>query len=184
MPELPRAKSARLSKDFGIRPEDAWILVAEVEIADLFERMGKKAPPQKVALWIRGPLKKQLNYRELTLKQSGLREEWLSELFDMFETGDLSDKAMEQTLIALFEKKKSPRTIATELNLIKMKDTREIDAAIETAIDSNPKAIEDFRAGNEKSLNFIVGNVIKMTKGRADSKLVRELVLKKIKEKK
>jgi aspartyl-tRNA(Asn)/glutamyl-tRNA(Gln) amidotransferase subunit B len=184
MPELPRAKAARLSKDFGIRPEDAWILVAEVEIADLFEKMAKKAAPQKVALWIRGALKKQLNYRELTMKQSGLREEWLSELFEMFETAELSDKAMEQTLIALFSMKKSPRKIATELDLLMTKDPKEIDRVIDAVVAENPKSIEDYKAGNEKALNFVVGNAIKLLKGKADSKLVRELILKKIKEKK
>ncbi|VVB73733.1 Aspartyl/glutamyl-tRNA(Asn/Gln) amidotransferase subunit B [uncultured archaeon] len=184
MPELPRAKAARLSKDFGIRPEDAWILVAEVEIANLFERMAKRAIPQKIALWIRGPLKKQLNYRELTLKRSGLKEEWLSELFGMFEAGEVSDKGMEQTLIALFEKKKSPKTIATEMDLLMTKDTKEIGRIIDTVVEGNPKSIADYKAGNEKALNFVVGNAIKLLKGRADSKLVRELVLKKIKEKK
>jgi len=184
MPELPRAKSARLSKDFGIRSEDAWILVAEVEIADLFEKMAKKAAPQKVALWIRGPLKKQLNYRELTMRQSGLNEEWLSELFDMFETAELSDKAMEQTLIALFDMKRSPRKIATELDLLMTKDTKEIDRVIEAVVNENPKSIEDYKAGNEKALNFVIGNAIKLLKGKADSKLVRELILKRIKEKK
>ena len=184
MPELPRAKSARLSKEFGIRPDDAWILVAEVEIADLFEKMAKKATPQKVALWIRGALKKQLNYRELTMKQSGLKEEWLSELFEMFETAELSDKAMEQTLIALFNMKRSPRKIATELDLLMTKDTKEIDRVIDAVVAENPKSVADYKAGNEKALNFVIGNAIKLLKGKADSKLVRELILKRIKEKK
>lgn len=184
MPELPRAKSERLSKQYGIRPEDAWILVAEGEIADLFEKMSKKGPPKKVALWIRGPLKKQLNYRELLLKHSGLTEELLSELFEMFEGGEVSDKAMEQTLIALFDKKKSPRAIAKEMNLLMINNNKEIERVVETVIAENPKSIDDYKAGNEKALNFVIGNAIKLLKGRADSKLVKDLVLKKIKENK
>ena len=188
MPELPRAKAERFEAQYKIKPDDAWIIVIEMEIAKLFEEMvyniesqGKTIEAQKIASWIRGPLKKQLNYRKLTYAQSEFNASWLTELFVMFSEGELSDRGMEQVLIALFERRKSPKEIANELQLIKTNDLSEIEKYVDEALKSQQKAVEDYLGGNEKTLNFIVGQVIKATKGRADSKVVKELILKKIK---
>ncbi len=188
MPELPRAKAERFETHYKIKPDDAWILVMEMEIAKLFEEMiyniesqGEFIEAQKVASWIRGPLKKQLNYRKMTFAESQLNTSWLTELFVMFNKGELSDRGMEQVLIALFEKKKGPKEIANELQLIKTNDLSEIERYVDETLESQQKAIEDYLSGNEKTLNFIVGQVIKATRGRVDSKVVKELILKKIK---
>jgi aspartyl-tRNA(Asn)/glutamyl-tRNA(Gln) amidotransferase subunit B len=180
MPELPRAKAKRFSDDYRIRGEDAWILVSEIGIANLFEKMSKEFDPQQVALWIRGPLKKQLNYRDLCLKDAGIKEEWLSSTLSMFLRGEVTDKGMEQILIAMIDKKKDPRVLKKELGLEKMEDLKEIGNIVDSVIAANQKAIADYKAGEEKALNFIVGQVVRMTKGKVDSKLAKELILKKI----
>jgi len=180
MPELPRAKSQRLTQDYKIREEDAWILVSEIEIANLFEKMAKEFDPQQVALWIRGPLKKQLNYRNLGLKEAVAKEQWLSSLLSMFLKGEVTDKGMEQILIAMIDKKKDPKALKKELGLEKIEDMAEIEKVVDSVIAANQKAIADYKAGEEKALNFIVGQVVRMTKGKVDSKLAKELILKKI----
>ncbi|MCS7109506.1 MAG: Asp-tRNA(Asn)/Glu-tRNA(Gln) amidotransferase subunit GatB [Candidatus Micrarchaeota archaeon] len=188
MPELPRAKAERFERNYKIKSDDAWILSMDMHLARLFEEMVFKVESkgfiidaQKIASWIRGPLKKQLNYRNLSFSDSGLNSEWLSDLFIMFMKGDLTDRGAEQVLIKMIEKKENPSKIASELNLLKLNDTSQLEAIVEKIISSNEKAVKDYLGGNEKTLNFLIGQVIKESKGRADSKLVKEIILRKIK---
>ena len=183
MPELPRAKAARFAETYKIRGEDAWILVSEIEVANLFEQLSKGFEPQKVALWIRGPLKKQLNYRDLMLKDlmdKGVKEQWLTAVLSMFLNEEVTDKGMEQILIGVIDKKKDPAILKRELGLEKIEDLKEIEKIIDSVVAANQKAINDYNTCEEKALNFVVGQVVRMTKGKIDSKLAKELILKKI----
>jgi len=180
LPELPRAKSARFVSEYNIREDNAWIIVAEPEMANMFEKLAKVHDANKLSLWIRGPLKKQLNYRNLTLKKSGLKEEWISSVVSMFLEGKVTDRGMETLLIALLDKKEDPEKLAKDLDLLKIQDQSIIDKEIVTVLAANEKAINDYKRGEEKSLNFLVGQVIKATKGKADSQLVKKLIIEKI----
>ncbi|MEM4133742.1 MAG: Asp-tRNA(Asn)/Glu-tRNA(Gln) amidotransferase subunit GatB [Candidatus Micrarchaeia archaeon] len=188
MPELPRAKAARFETQYKIKSDDAWILSMDMHLARLFEEMvfkveskGTIIEAQKIASWIRGPLKKQLNYRNLSYSDSGLNSEWLSDLFIMFYKGDLTDRGTEQVLIKMIETKENPSKIASDLNLLKISDISELEKIIDKIILSQEKAVQDYLSGNEKTLNFLIGQVIKETKGRADSKVVKELILQRLK---
>lgn len=145
LPELPRAKADRFVSQYGIRPDDAWMLVGEVELANLFERMSKKFQPQKSALWIRGPLKKQLNYREMTLGESDLKEDDLYSVFDDFLKGNLTDDGMEKALIELLDKKAPYNELRQTLG--KITDMAEIKKAVDSVLARNEKAIADYRRG-------------------------------------
>jgi aspartyl-tRNA(Asn)/glutamyl-tRNA(Gln) amidotransferase subunit B len=185
IPELPRQKSDRFVSDYGIKPDDAWILVSEIELANLFESMSKelKGKEQAIASWIRGPLKKQLNYRDLTFKASGLSKNDSVLLFKEFSSGFITDDGMEKALIEMLDKKISYSDVISTLNLGKINDSLELEEIVNGIIAKNPKPVEDYKAGNEKSLNFLVGQVVKETEGRADSKAVKEIIIKKIKTK-
>jgi aspartyl-tRNA(Asn)/glutamyl-tRNA(Gln) amidotransferase subunit B len=182
MPELPRAKSERFVKQYSIRPEDAWIVVSEIELADMFESMAKKFEPQKLVLWLRGPVKKQLNYRNIALAQSGLGVADLSSLFNDFIDGNITDDGMENALIALLDRKVPYSSIRQDL--MKITDVSEVEKAVDTvlALPESAPAVADYLKGSEKALNFVIGRIMKETKGKADSKTVKELVLRKIKK--
>ena len=182
IPELPRQKSARFVSDYSIKPDDAWILVSEIELANLFEDMVKenKGREQALASWIRGPLKKQLNYRNLLFKDSGLVEAGLSGLFGDFSDGKITDDGMEMALIAILDKKKDYETIKKELGIGKIMNIGEVDQLTSSVLKENPKVVEDYKKGGEKSLNFLVGQVVKLTKGKADARVVKDLIKKKV----
>jgi aspartyl-tRNA(Asn)/glutamyl-tRNA(Gln) amidotransferase subunit B len=182
IPELPRQKSERFVSDYSIKPDDAWILVSEIELANLFEEMVKenKDREQALASWIRGPLKKQLNYRNLLFKDSGLKKKDVVELFNEFSSSKITDDGMEMALIAMLDKKTSYADVKLALNLVKIDDTAELEGIVKEMISKNPKAVEDYKKGGEKSLNFLVGQIMKLAKGRADSRVVKELIKKKI----
>jgi aspartyl-tRNA(Asn)/glutamyl-tRNA(Gln) amidotransferase subunit B len=180
MPELPRAKAERFVRQYNIRSEDAWIIVSEIELADMFEEMVKFCEPKNLAMWIRGPLKKQLNYRDILFKQSGLKLKDLIELYDDFSKGRITDDGMEKALVTLLDKHISYASIRDEILVIT--DMLEIEGAIESIL-AQPQsiaAIEDYKKGNEKALNFIIGKIMKESKGRMDSKTIREIILNKI----
>jgi len=185
IPELPRQKSDRFVSDYRIKPDDAWILVSEIELANLFESMSKelKGKEQAIASWIRGPLKKQLNYRDLTFKSSGLIKNDSVLLFKEFSSGFITDDGMEKALIEMLDKKIGYSDVRLTLNLGKINDSLELEGIVDEIIAKNPKPVEDYKVGNEKSLNFLVGQVVKETEGRADSKAVKEIIIKKIKAK-
>ena len=189
LPELPRQKAERLEKQYKIKQDGAWILSMDMNLAKLFEELvfkveskGVIIDAQKIASWIRGPLKKQLNYRKITYAESCLNSEWISDLLVMFFKDELTDRGAEQVLIAMIDKKENPREAAEKMNLLKSKDQGEVERFVDEVLSSQKKAVDDYLAGNEKSLNFLIGQVIKATKGRADSKVVKELILKKIKK--
>ena len=183
IPELPRQKSDRFVSEYEIKADDAWILVSEIELANLFEFMSKsfKGREQAVASWIRGPLKKQLNYRNMTFKSSGLNKNDVVGLFGEFSTGSITDDGMEKALIEMLDKKASYVEVRLTLNLGKIQDSHELEEIVDEIIAKNPKPVEDYKNGNEKSLNFLVGQVVKETEGRADSKSVKEIIIKKVK---
>ncbi|MBI4399856.1 Asp-tRNA(Asn)/Glu-tRNA(Gln) amidotransferase subunit GatB [Candidatus Micrarchaeota archaeon] len=178
IPELPRDKARRLVKQFRIKEEDAWILVSEKEVADLFEELAKEIDPQACASWLRGPLKKQLNYRNLLLKDSGLSKQHIKELIQMYVKNEITDKIADELLISLFKESKSPRKMAEELGLKTISNVNEIEEIVKKIIKESPKAVEDYSNGEEKALHFLSGKVMKETKGRASPEIVRDLLKK------
>ncbi|VVB66687.1 Aspartyl/glutamyl-tRNA(Asn/Gln) amidotransferase subunit B [Candidatus Gugararchaeum adminiculabundum] len=179
MPELPRAKVERFVKSYKIREDSAWVVCGELELANLFEKLAKEIDPQKLAFWISGPLKKQLNYRTLFFKESGLRESDIKTLSSKFIAGEITDKVMEQKLIEMLNAQASGKHFELKLEeVIKISDSVELEKIVKQAIASNPKVVEDFKAGNDKSLNFLAGQIMKQTKGRADAQAVMQLIRK------
>ncbi len=189
--ELPDARAARISAEYGIAAADAGVITIEKEFADVYEQLAKKSDAQKLANWMRGPLRKQLNYRNLLFRNSGLNWKHVGGLFEMLSAGKITDKAADAVLISMLdtdvlvkargrgeyvELKEMPQDIAKALGLLRSSDTRAIRAACEEAVKENRKAADDYKAGNAKSLFFIVGKVMEKTRGTADAREVERIV--------
>lgn len=192
--ELPDARAERMARRYKIGDEDAMVLVAEKEFADAYEELAKAFDAQKLANWMRGPLRKQLNYRNLLYRNSGLSKAHVSEIYGMFSSGKVTDKAADQVLISMLDSKEMaeardsgkpaagamPLGIAKSLGLLKAKDLAAVKKACEEAIKENSKAVLDYKGGNAKSLHFLVGKVMQKTKGTADAteaeKILREMM--------
>ncbi len=181
LPELPREKANRIAKEYGIKNEDAWVLASEKELADLFESLASEFDAQPFAYWLRGPLKKQLNYRNLTYNESKLTPEHVEELYSMLVKKEVTDKVADQLLIKMLEEPQArPRATANKLGLIRIDNENAIERVIDEVISENPKAAEDYKKGEEKALHFLAGKVMAKTKGRAAPEIVQAILKKKL----
>ncbi len=173
--ELPDTRAERLSNQYKINKDDASVLVIEREFADAYESAVGKFEAQKFANWMRGPLRRQLNYGNLAFRKSGLTAERIGELYDLFSSGSITDKATDQILIKMLNGNVgAPGIIALSSGLMKSADSAALKDACMKAVKENEKAVTDFKAGNQKSLFFLVGKVMQETKGTFDAKEIAE----------
>jgi len=181
IPELPRAKADRFMKHYGITHEEARVIVSEKRMADSFEEMVKEIDSKFLASFIRGMLKKQLNYRSLSFAKSGLKNQRIVELLSILKDKCITEKTAEQTLIRMLDE--NPDISAEEVakEHTRISDDEELEKLVEEVIRENPKPVEDYKAGSEKSIHFLSGKVMQKTKGRAEARIVMEILKKKLK---
>jgi aspartyl-tRNA(Asn)/glutamyl-tRNA(Gln) amidotransferase subunit B len=196
LPELPQEKFERFREEYGLGDKLVESLVTEAELADDFEELAEKFDADLVASWMSGDLKKVLNYNELTYSESDLSKEFVEELLEMIRDDEISDRNAEKLLrdklgsedqvvqvpaTKLNAESPGPRVIAEQNDLLKAEED-EIDGFVKEAIDENPEAVEDFESGEEEAVNFLVGQVMEKSQGKADPKTAREKILEELED--
>ncbi len=179
LPELPEQKYLRFIKEYGISQKLSESLVSELDIANLFEEIARKINPKLAASWIAGPLKKTLNWNNLRWKNSGLKKEWILNLLKIFERGEITDRNTELTIRKMVEEKKPPEEIIKKYSFAKTK-IKDLDETIDKILERNKQAVKDYKTGQKKALDFLIGQIIKETQGRIDPKEIREILKKKL----
>ena len=178
MPEAPHHKVERFFKDYGIDEESAKVLTSELDLAIAYEEVVKEIDPIFAAKWMRDELKRVLSYNKLDYADSGISVENLVEFLNMLQNKEITTKAGQRIIEQMPNNDKSPKQIAEELGLLGVVKEDEVLAAVKQAIDENPKAVQDYHDGQKASLNFLVGQVMRLTRGKADPgetvKLLRE----------
>jgi aspartyl-tRNA(Asn)/glutamyl-tRNA(Gln) amidotransferase subunit B len=179
MPELPAARRARYTAEFGLSGYDAAVLAADREIAEFFDRAVQRYPqPKTVANWINGDVRRSLG--EETIDRAGLTPEGLAELLQMVDRGDVNRAQAVQVLEELVRSGGSPRAIADARGFKQVSDVGALAAAIDEAIANNPKSVGDYRSGKTQALGFLVGQVMKATRGQANPALVNRLLAERL----
>ena len=184
LPELPDARKHRFMEDFGLTAYDASVLVAEKETADFYEAVvageqGRR-DPKTAANWIMGELFGALNRSSLDLAESPVDAAGLGGLIDLIADGTISGRIAKEVFDAMWESGKPAADIVAEKGLKQISDSGAIEAMIEEIIAGNPAQVEQYRAGNAKVIGWFVGQVLKETQGKANPKLVNELLRKKL----
>jgi aspartyl-tRNA(Asn)/glutamyl-tRNA(Gln) amidotransferase subunit B len=175
LPELPAAKRARFQKEYGLGDYDAKVLAASREMSDFFERAAKlSGKPKPVANWLVNELNKILNERKLEMAQVKASPEGLAELIALVEAGTVTGASAKEVFAEMVERGAAPADVVREKGLGKVSDAGAIEAAAKAAIEANPRAVADWKAGKEPALKSLIGGVMKATKGRADPKLAEE----------
>ncbi len=176
LPELPDQKYKRFMKDYKLAEAVAESLVSEIDIAELFEEASKKIDPKIAGSFIAGDLKKTLNWNNLRFKQTGLEKDWIINLLKLFEEGKITDRNAEIAIRKMVEEKRDAKEIVEKYNLLKTK--LDLENIIKKIIENNQKPVNDYQSGEKKALEFLVGQVMKETKGQVDAKEIREKLVR------
>ena len=182
VPELPRAKRARFVEQYQITPYDAGVLADDVELARYFETAAKNSKKAKnVANWILNDLQSALSSSGKTINDCPIPPEALDELVSLIDSGKISGKQGKEVFGEMFSSGKRAALIVKEKGIEQVSDTGAIEKIVDEVIAANPKPAADFRAGNAGSLNFLKGQVMKLSKGKANPQLAGEILEKKLK---
>jgi len=181
MPELPGQMKARFVENFGVSAYDASLLTSSLALAQYFEAVATATGQGKLAAnWINGELAASLNRDGLDIAQSPVSAERLAGLVVRVADNTLSNKLAKQVFEALWGSELSADAIIERDGLKQVSDVGAIEKMVEEAIAANPKAVEEFRAGKEKALNALAGQVMKASKGKANPAQVQEILKQKL----
>jgi aspartyl-tRNA(Asn)/glutamyl-tRNA(Gln) amidotransferase subunit B len=178
LPEKPAAKIEKYIKEWKIDHVDAEVLSSEIQLAELFEKAAVVVNPVLAAKWLRRELLRVLNYNKKELDEIALDEKHVIQLLKLVENRKITDETAKKILEQLVEKEFDVDEYVEKNDLYSVGETDVLEKYCEEAIAENPKAVSDFKAGNEKALNFIVGSVMKKSKGKATPKEVNEILKK------
>lgn len=182
LPELPDSRKARYIKDYGLTSYDADILTSTKSIADFFEESLTYSKDAKaIANWIMGDLLAYLNQQNLTINESKITSKNFGEMLNLIENGTISGKIAKMVFKEIIETGKSPTVIVEEQGLVQISDESEIEGIINQILDNNQQSVEDYRNGKQQALGFLVGQVMKETKGKANPQIVNKLLMNKLK---
>ena len=182
MPELPEERKARYTNDFGLNEHDINVLIANKELGDFFEETMKYSKNAKgVCNWLLGEVQGWLNKHEQTIVNTELKPEALAKLVEMIDTNEISSKQAKE-LIDDIMTGKDPAESAKEKGLQQVTNTDELANMIKDVLDENTQAIEDFKAGKGRAVGFLVGQVMKKSKGQANPGLVNQILQEELKK--
>ena len=181
VPELPKAKRARFVQQYQVSPYDAAVLANDLELAKYFEAAVQGAKNSKnVANWILNDLQNALSAAGKTIGGCPIAPEALDELVNLIDTGTISGKQGKEVFAEMFATGRSAAAIVKEKGIEQLSDVSAIEALCDQVIAANPKPVSDFKAGNVASLNFLKGQVIRLSKGKANPRLVGEILEQKL----
>ncbi len=181
LPELPAAKRARFVKDYGLTAYDAGVLTGEQELAAWFEagaRNGKN--PKGLANWIMGDMAARMKESGAELANLKFDQAKLVNLVSLVDAGKISSKQAKEVFAEMFETGKAPDAIVREKGMEQVSDPKAIEGAVDKVLAENPSVVADYQGGKQGVLGFLVGKVMKETKGQANPKLVNEVLTKKL----
>jgi aspartyl-tRNA(Asn)/glutamyl-tRNA(Gln) amidotransferase subunit B len=182
VPELPKAKRSRFVQQYEVSPYDAAVLANDLDLARYFEAAAKGAKkPKNVANWILNDLQNALSTVGKTIADCPIPPEALDELVNLIDGGKISGKQGKDVFAEMFASGKSPAAIVKEKGIEQLSDLSAIEILCDEVIAANPKPVADFKSGNVASLNFLKGQVIKLSKGKANPQLAGEILAKKLK---
>jgi aspartyl-tRNA(Asn)/glutamyl-tRNA(Gln) amidotransferase subunit B len=182
VPELPKAKRARFVEEYQVSPYDAAVLANDLELARYFEAAARGAKkPKNIANWILNDLQNALSAAGKEIKECPIPPEALDELVSLIDTGKISGKQGKEVFAEMFATGKRSAAIVKEKGIKQLSDASSIETLCDEVIAANPKPVTDYKAGNLASLNFLKGQVIKLSKGKANPQLVGQILEKKLK---
>ncbi len=181
MSELPDVKKERFMNEWGIAEQDADLLASERSTAEWFEETVKLgADPKAACNWIKGDFMKLLNEESIQIDESRIKPGDLVEILGLIDRGTISGKIAKTVFEEMYKTGKKAGIIVEEKGLVQMSDESGLESIIDDILVKNTDAVDKFKAGENKLMSFFVGQVMKETKGKANPKIVNEILRKKL----
>lgn len=178
IPETPMQKLQKLIKEYKIPRYSAEILTKNIDVIELFEKTIKKIDPKLAIRWVTEELFSVLNYNRKTLDEIEFDAKHFIELLELVEKKEISELKAQEILRSWKEKSFSPKEGIK--NYRQISDRREMERVTEEIIRKNKQAVEDYRSGKKWAINFLIGKVMEATDKRADYKIVKDILIKKL----
>ncbi len=182
--ELPDARRERFVALYGLTPQDAADLTLTRETADYYEavvaELREAAPARLAANWVRGPLFGLVNRDNLAITDARVSPKLLAELLRMLHDGEVNATAAREMLEETYRTGRSPREVAVERGLMQVSDASALGPVVRAVLERNPKAVADFRKGKQQVVGFLIGQVMRETKGTASQDTARTLLLEEL----
>lgn len=181
IPELPDARQKRYMEEWGLPEYDAKVLTVTKEMADFFEgTVANGAEPKLASNWVMGDVSAYLNAEQKELAEVKLTPENLAGMIKLIGNGTISSKIAKQVFKELIENGGDAEAIVKEKGLVQISDEGALLKIIGEVLDNNPQSIEDFKNGKQKAIGFLVGQLMKATKGQANPQMVNKLLVEEM----
>ena len=180
IPELPDQKKDRFIEKFKLSPYEATVLVSDLETSKYFEKVIKNSDVKLSANWITGELFALLNEKNIEIDQSPISPENLSKLINLISDGTISGKIAKTLFVEMSNGDQDPKKIVEEKGLKQQSDPKELEKIIDKVILDNPDNVQKYKSGKDKLFGFFVGQVMKASSGKANPKMVNDILKKKL----
>jgi aspartyl-tRNA(Asn)/glutamyl-tRNA(Gln) amidotransferase subunit B len=181
LPELPKAKQQRFVSQYGLSEYDAEVLTNSRDVANYFEQVAEDSGNAKAAAnWVTGELFRLLKAESIDIKSSRVSPADLAGMLKLIDKGTISGRQAKEVLEAMFASGKSADAIVAEKGMTQMSDRSALEASVDAVLAANPQAVEDYKAGKTQASGFLVGQVMKATKGKANPAIVNEILRAKL----
>jgi aspartyl-tRNA(Asn)/glutamyl-tRNA(Gln) amidotransferase subunit B len=181
MPELPDARRNRFTEEYGIPDFDSSVLTSSRKLADYYETVVKLGSnPKKSSNWIMSELLARVDDVD-NIDSFIIKPEMLASLLKLIDNNTISGKIAKTVFDEMISSGKNPEVIVKEKGLEQVTDTGAIEAVINKVLENNMKSVEDYKSGKDNALKFLIGQVMKESKGKANPQIVNDILLSKIK---
>lgn len=181
LPELPDEKRTKFISVYGLPEYDAGIITGSKYLADFFEETNSHYyNPKGTSNFIMGELMRLMKERDMEYRENPVDPSYLARLLKLIDDGSISVSIGKRVFETMFNSGKSPEDIVKEEGLAQISDESELLKLVRQVISENPKSVEDYRSGKEKAIGFLVGQVMRLTKGKANPQLINRLIAEEI----
>ncbi|MBN2302158.1 MAG: Asp-tRNA(Asn)/Glu-tRNA(Gln) amidotransferase subunit GatB [Lentisphaerae bacterium] len=181
LPELPAARRSRLVSQYGLPDYDAGVLVADKAVADYFEAVAElSSNPKAVSNWVMTEMLRMLAESDTTIDNVRIGAHELAELISLVDCGTISSTAAKDVFMEMFQQGGRPADIVESKGLRQVSDVDAIELLVARAMTENPASVADYKAGKKAAAKFLVGQVMRLSKGKADPRMVDRMVESKL----
>lgn len=183
IPEMPDKRRERYTQDWGIPAYDAGVLTQTKEMSDFYDAtVAAGADPKLAANWLMGEVNAYLNSKQVELSDTALTPEHLATMIKLIEDETISSKIAKKVFKEIIKNDTEPKAWVESKGMVQLSDPAKLQPIIDEVLDNNEQSIEDFKNGKDRAIGFLVGQIMKKTRGMANPKMVNKLLMASLKE--